>query len=180
MAADGVDMGDERAVQEWIGRYNALLDPGDLLPLPEPVVLPPVSLADGTELRQLAAAAPLVVRVGVLLSHVGPNGRTTTQTGALRMVDGTALAEACGDVERLHRPDRWERPVRRMADLPGVTEAYELALESGLLDVVGTRVRRDPSRPGADDVLPRGRPGGRRPAPGGLRRRAADVHGGPG
>ena len=72
--------------------------------------------------RRAAAAAPFVVRVGALLSHVGPEGRTTTQTGALRLVDAQALAPTCGDEERLLRPEPWQGQVRRMADLRGVEE----------------------------------------------------------
>lgn len=128
------------------------------LPLPavtEPLVLPPVTLADETELRRLAAAAPLVARVGALLSYVGPQGRPVTQTGALRVADAKELAPTLGDDDRLQRPTHWQRPVRRMADLSGVSEAYELAVAAGLLDVSGSKVRRDLSRPGATDVLAR-------------------------
>ena len=90
-----------------------------------------MTLASEQELRRAAEAAPLVERVVALLAHVGPQGRAVTQTGALRVLDAKALAEACGDSERLHRPEHWQREVRRMADLPGVHEAYELAVRAG-------------------------------------------------
>ena len=74
-----------------------------------------------------------------------------TQTGALKLLDAKALAETCGDQQRLHRPEHWQRDVRRMADLPGVHEAYELAVLAELLQVTATRVRRDLSCPAAAD-----------------------------
>ena len=166
MSTEGVDMEDPRAVEQWIGDFNArsfsdrgaITDDvvaGLILP-PEPeVVLPPVTLASEDELRRAATAAPLVVQVEALLAHVGPQGRPVTQTGALRLVDAKALASACGDDERLHRPAHWRGEVRRMADLPGVTEAYLLAVAAELLDVSATRVRRDPSQPGVADPLAR-------------------------
>lgn len=40
-----------------------------------------------------------------------------------------------------------------MADLSGVTEAYELAVHIGLIDLTATRVRRDSSQPEATDAL---------------------------
>ncbi len=119
----------------------------------ERVVLPPVSLAEEDELRPLAAAAPLAVRVGAMLRWVGPQGRAVTQTGALRLADAKALAKVCGDDDRLDHRQSWQPNVRRMADLPGVTEAFLLATGAGLLHVAGTRVRRDPLLP--DDVLDR-------------------------
>jgi hypothetical protein len=159
MSADGVELEDPGAVQQWIEDFNArpyaeraaLTD--DVIPaLPGPeLVLPSVTLASEEELRQAAEAAPLVERVDALLAYVGPQGRAVTQTGALRLLDAKALAETCGDEERLHRPEHWQREVRRMADLPGVHETYELAVLAGLLHVSATRVRRDPSSPAASD-----------------------------
>jgi hypothetical protein len=134
----------------------ALTDPG-MTPMPEPVdiVLPPVSLASEEELRRAAAAAPLVVRVCALPSHLGPDGRPTTQTGALRVADAKALAPVCGDEVRLERPEHFQRELRWMADLPGVEEAYELTLHARLLDQTASRVRRNPGHPGATDELAR-------------------------
>lgn len=164
MVADGVDVEDEGAIQAWIESFNArpyderasLTD--EVVPsgLDEPpIVLPPVSLPSDDELRTAAAAAPLVQRVGELLSYIGPQGRAVTQTGALRLLDAKTLAAACGDEERLHRPEHWQRDVRRMADLPGVSEAYELACQAGLLHVSSTRVRRNAGQPGVTDELAR-------------------------
>lgn len=159
MSAEGVELEDRDAVSAWIEDFNArpyderaaltddvvpALPPGDL-------VLPPVTLASEQELHRAAEAAPLVERVNALLAHVGPQGRAVTQTGALRVLDAKALAETCGDQERLHRPEHWQREVRRMADLPGVSEAYELAVQAGLLHVSATRVRRDLSSPAVED-----------------------------
>ncbi|MDQ3502656.1 MAG: hypothetical protein M3486_03410 [Actinomycetota bacterium] len=159
MSADGVEVEDPDAIQEWIEDFNArpyaeraaLTD--DVVPtLPGPeLVLPPVTLASEEELRRAAEAAPLVQRVSALLAYVGPQGRAVTQTGALRLLDAKALAETCGDEERLPRPEHLRREVRRMADLPGVHETYELAVLADLLHVGATRVRRDPSSPAATD-----------------------------
>ncbi len=71
MAAEGVQVGDGTAVQAWISPYHeAFTAPS------EPVVLPAVTVADATELRPLAAPAPLVVRVGALPSSL-QRSRTT-------------------------------------------------------------------------------------------------------
>ena len=159
MIADGVAPDDPAAVEEWIAQFNsrpfeerAALTDG-ALPTEPAVVLPAVVLAPEDELRLAAASAPLVQRVRTLLAHVGPKGLAATSTGALRLVDAKALAAACGDEERLHRPARWQGEVRRMADLPGVEEAYELAHLAGLVQTTATRVRRDDDAPGAADDL---------------------------
>lgn len=159
MSAEGVALEDRDAVSAWIEDFNArpyderaaLTD--DVVPTLPPLdlVLPPVTLAGEQELRRAAEAAPLVERVNALVAHVGPQGRAVTQTGALRVLDAKALAEACGDQERLHRPEHWQREVRRMADLPGVHEAYELAVLADLLQVTATRVRRDLGHPALAD-----------------------------
>ncbi len=159
MTADGVELENPAAISAWIEDFNArpyderaaLTD--DVVPaLPPPnLVLPPVTLASEQELHRAAEAAPLVERVNALLAYVGPQGRAVTQTGALRVIDAKALAETCGDLERLHRPEHWQREVRRMADLPGVHEAYELAVRADLLHVSATRVRRDLSSPAIAD-----------------------------
>lgn len=159
MSADGVELEDPEAVQAWIEEFNArpyderaALTDGVVPALrPPDLVLPPVTLASEEELHRAADAAPLVERVNALLAYVGPKGRPATQTGALRVLDAKALAEACGDQERLHRPEHWQREVRRMADLPGVHEAYELAVLADLLHVSVTRLRRDLSSPAAAD-----------------------------
>ncbi|MDP9497208.1 MAG: hypothetical protein M3P46_06035 [Actinomycetota bacterium] len=159
MSAEGVELEDPDAMSAWVEGVNArpyneraaLTD--DLVPpLPPPdLVLPPVTLASEQELHRAAEAASLVERVNALLAYVGPQGRAVTQTGALRVIDAKALAETCGDLERLHRPEHWQREVRRMADLPGVHEAYELAVRADLLHVSATRVRRDLSSPAIAD-----------------------------
>jgi len=159
MSAEGVELEDRDAVSAWIEDFNArpyeeraaLTD--DVVPAlpPSHLVLPPVTLASEQELHRAAEAAPLVERVNALLAHVGPRGRAVTQTGALRVLDAKALAEACGDSERLHRPEHWQREVRRMVDLPGVSEAYELAVEADLLHVSATRVRRNLGCPAVAD-----------------------------
>ena len=159
MSDDGVELEDPDAIQAWIEDFNArpyderaaLTD--DVVPaLPPPdLVLPPVTLASEEELHRAAEAAPLVEQVNALLAYVGPQGRAVTQAGALRLLDAKALAEDCGDQERLHRPEHWQREVRRMADLPGVHETYELAVLAGLLHVSATRVRRNLSCPAVAD-----------------------------
>jgi hypothetical protein len=159
MSDEGVALEDRDAVSAWIEDFNArpyderaaLTD--DAVPVLSPLdlVLPPVTLASEQELRRAAEAAPLVSRVEALLAHLGPDGRAVTQTGALKVLDAKALAETCGDEQRLRRPQHWQHEVRRMADLPGVHEAYELAVLAGLLHVSATRVRRDSSSPAVAD-----------------------------
>ena len=153
MSADGVELEDPDGMQQWIEGFNArpyaeraafTVDGAPELTGADPV-LPPVTLASEQELRRAAEAAPLIQRVNALMAYIGPQGRAVTQTGALRVLDAKALAETCGDEERLHRPEHWQREVRRMADLPGVHETYELAVRAGLLHLSSTRVRRAPA-----------------------------------
>ena len=163
MSADGIASDDLGAVERWMAEFNARPfeerlaltgGPGDeeLHPPPSELVLPAVTLAGEDELRRAASAAPLVHRVRTLLDHVG-QGIAVTQTGALRLADAKALAAVCGDEERLHRPEHWQREVRRMADLPGVAEAFELTALGELLVLSATRARLDVSHPGATDDL---------------------------
>ncbi len=147
MVDDGVDPTDgSEQVQDWIDQHNqrAYADRN-----PNPLVLPAVLLAEPDALRAQASEAVLMMRVAALLSHLGPEGRPVTQTGALRLVDARALAEPCGDSARLD-PTAWLHPVRRMADLGGVTETYVLAVGAGLVRVDGRARRHDP--PGADPL----------------------------
>ncbi|HEU0103290.1 MAG TPA: hypothetical protein VFR07_13310 [Mycobacteriales bacterium] len=160
----GLDLSDPYALQGVMDEFNArpyeerlaltggpALSGGPASVPVEELVLPPVALADERELRRAAEQAALVQRVDALLAYVGSEGRLLTQTGALKVTDAKALAPACGDERRLHRPHHWERPVRRMADLPSVHEAYELASVAGLVDVQGSRLHVT----GAPDPLAR-------------------------
>lgn len=109
MSAEGVEPEDPDAISAWLADFDTRPDDEraalteDVAPALPPLdlVLPPVTLASEEELRRAAEAAPLVARVAALLAYLGPQGRAVTQTGALRLLDARALAETCGDEQRL-------------------------------------------------------------------------------
>ncbi|HMA47548.1 MAG TPA: hypothetical protein VKP11_10160, partial [Frankiaceae bacterium] len=96
MAADGVPLGDEAAMTEWIAAYNER--PAEqrraLTPDPAPptgrLPLPAVTPAPPAELAAAAAAAPMLADMRTLVGFVG-SGRPITQTGNPRLADGKEL-----------------------------------------------------------------------------------------
>jgi hypothetical protein len=107
-AAEGVDVSDQEAIQEWIGAFNArpfeeraaIMDraapgPGTRPPLPS---LPAVLLPDNTEVDASKAAAPIVAMLAALAGYVGA-GRKLTARGNLTLADARALVELLGTGE---------------------------------------------------------------------------------
>ena len=114
MAADGVDMNDQAAVDRWIADHNARLawsdgeeedEDDDFVDLKEAFGLPdqlsPVRLPDVPELAALARHAPLMARLHRLAWWLGA-GRAVTEDAELASDDAAEAAAGLGlDVARL-------------------------------------------------------------------------------
>jgi hypothetical protein len=114
MAADGVDLDDQAAVDRWISRYNAHLagvgddeedEDDDLVDLKEAFGLPdqmaPVRLPERGELAALARRAPLMAQLRKLAWWLGA-GRAVTEDEELASGDAAEAAAELGiDVARL-------------------------------------------------------------------------------
>ena len=112
MAADGVDLDDQAAVDRWVSRYNAHLaavgdgeDDDDLVDLKEAFGLPdqmaPVRLPEPGELAALARRAPLMAQLRKLAWWLGA-GRAVTEDEELASGDAAEAAAELGiDVARL-------------------------------------------------------------------------------
>jgi len=114
MAADGVDLDDQAAVDRWISRYNAHLagigddeedEDEDLVDLKEAFGLPdqmaPVRLPQPGELAALARRAPLMAQLRKLAWWLGA-GRAVTEDEELASGDAAEAAAELGiDVARL-------------------------------------------------------------------------------
>jgi hypothetical protein len=113
MAADGVDLDDQAAVDRWISGYNAGLagigyeeeDEDDVVDLKEAFGLPdemaPLRLPVPEELAAMARRAPLMAQLRKLAWWVGA-GRAVTEDEELASGDAAEAAAELGlDVERL-------------------------------------------------------------------------------
>jgi hypothetical protein len=111
MAAEGVDLDDQAAVNRWISRYNAHLagdsddEEDDLVDLKEAFGLPdqlaPVRLPEPGELAALARRAPLMAQLRKLAWWLGA-GRAVTEDEELASRDAAEAAGELGiDVARL-------------------------------------------------------------------------------
>ena len=113
MAADGVDLDDQAAVDRWISSYNADLpgidyeeeDEDDVVDLKEAFGLPdemaPLRLPVPEELAAMARHAPLMAQLRKLAWWVGA-GRAVTEDEELASGDAAEAAAELGlDVERL-------------------------------------------------------------------------------
>src|SRR5690242_12646812 len=111
MAAEGVDLDDQAAVDRWIGRYNAQLagdsddeEDDDFVDLKEAFGLPdqmaPVRLPEPGELAALARRAPLMAQLRKLAWWLGA-GRAVTEDEELAS-DDAAEAAGLGQPHRRH------------------------------------------------------------------------------
>jgi hypothetical protein len=119
MAADGVDLDDQAAVDRWISGYNARLagsgdeeeyEDDDIVDLKEafglPDQMPPVRLPAPADLAALARRAPLMAQLRRLAWWVGA-GRAVTEDAELGGGDAAEAAAELGlDVARL--PYLWD------------------------------------------------------------------------
>lgn len=155
MLADGVELGDQEAMDAWVAEFNArsFEERGHVLGLSdepststearreesrrrEPAVrLRPVVLAPESELIAAARNSLAVRRIEKLVSFVGA-GRTLTDRGNLKVADGKAL------VALLDTGDPVDEQIgghmfrtRSSADLPGVDRTFRLAVASGFLEM---------------------------------------------
>jgi hypothetical protein len=146
MAADGVEMGDQAAVDRWIATYNTRVDPADAVFDPGeeyedddedinfkeafglPDRLPPIRLPAEAELAGTARDAPLIGQLRVLAAWLGP-GRPVTENGELAGGDaaeavgalGLAVADLAG--------------VGRLRDVPRLDYLWRLALDAGFIEL---------------------------------------------
>ncbi|MEU6412183.1 hypothetical protein [Microbispora sp. NPDC046933] len=95
----------DRVVEARLGRPH--LD--ELRAIPQP----PLALPPARELAEAAARSDTVRRLTALADWVGPEGKTLTEAGHLRLADARELAELLGTGEQ-------DLKVRSAADLPGV------------------------------------------------------------
>ena len=146
MAADGVDMGDQAAVDRWIAAYNtrvdpdgAVFDPGDeyeddgedidfkdAFGLPDR--LPPIRLPAGAELAGMARVAPLIGHLRALTAWLGP-GRAVTENAELSGGDAAEAVAALG--LGVAAPPA----VARMRDVPRLDYLWRLALDAGFIEL---------------------------------------------
>ena len=148
MAADGVDMSDQTAVDRWIAAYNARVGPAegmfgpgedyadyedeedvsfkDAFGLPDR--LPPMRLPAEAELAGMARAAPMISQLQSLSAWLGP-GRAVTENAELAGGDAAEAATALG--LGVAGPPA----VGRMRDVPRLDYLWRLALESGFIEL---------------------------------------------
>ena len=146
MAADGVDMSDQTAVDGWIAAYNAevypanaVFEPGeeyedddedidfkDAFGLPDR--LPPIRLPTEAELAEMARDIRMVGQLQALAAWLG-TGRAVTENGELAGGDAAEAAAALG----LGLPDL--PAVGRMRDVPRLDYLWRLALDAGFVEL---------------------------------------------
>ena len=118
MAADGVDLDDQAAVDRWISGYNAHLggigdeeeyEDDDFVDLKEAFGLPdqmaPLRLPDPSDLAALARRAPLMAQLRKLAWWLGA-GRAVTEDEELPSGDGAEAAAELG-VDSARLPQLW-------------------------------------------------------------------------
>ena len=146
MAANGVDMSDQTAVDGWIAAYNAEVYPADAVFEPGeeyedddedidlkdafglPDRLPPIRLPTEAELAEMARDIRIVGQLQALAAWLG-TGRAVTENGELAGGDAAEAAAALG----LGLPDL--PAVGRMRDVPRLDYLWRLALDAGFVEL---------------------------------------------
>lgn len=160
-AADGVDLSDQAAADEWIAAFNARPEQERRRVLPGPAVaprrarpvLPPVVLPDDGAVLSSAGKAPVLAMFRGLADYVGA-GRKLTQKGNLTLADAKALVDLLGTGDRVDGQigERVFR-TRSSAELPRLRHLFVWAKKAGVLRVVhgkvvatkaSARIERDP------------------------------------
>jgi hypothetical protein len=158
MAADGVDMSDQTAVDRWIAAYNAEVYPADAAFGPGeeyedddedidfkeafglPDRLPPIRLPTQAELAGMARVTPMVGQLQALAAWLG-TGRPVTENGELAGGDAAEAATALGVVVPTSPaaqalPGLADLPaVGRMRDVPRLDYLWRLALDAGFVEL---------------------------------------------
>jgi hypothetical protein len=148
MAADGVDFGDQAAVERWIARYNAELAGNRALPgladLKEafglPDRLPAMRLPTEDELAAVARKTPMLASACALAEWVGAD-RPVDQDGELTAADtvaaawelGIEIGDRQGDEPLSGMPAMPD--VTSMRDVPELVHLWRLALDAGFLEL---------------------------------------------
>jgi hypothetical protein len=163
MAAEGIDLSDQAAVNRWIAEYNARVDPvgGMFGPGEEyefgpgeededddedidfktafglPDRLPPIRLPAEAELAGMARGVPMLGQLRTLAAWLG-TGRAVTENGELVGGDAAEAATALG----LGLPDL---PVTgRMRDVPRLDYLWRLALDAEFVELDEDETRAVP------------------------------------
>lgn len=144
MQAEGVDLTDREAVQDWIADFNTRPqeERDALLAGVGPASgLPTLVLPSTEELTELIRSTPLWRQVMGLMTYVGDR-LPLTDAGNIKLADARRLVAQLdtGDVfdpERFGRQDR----TRSSTELDGLTRTVELAEDVGLLDRDGRAAR---------------------------------------
>ncbi len=160
MAADGVEMGDQAAIDRWIAAYNARVDPLGGMPGPGedfddfedeedvsfkdafglPDRLPPMRLPPETELAGMARGAPMIGQLRALAAWLGA-GRAVTENAELAGGDAAEAAAALGVGVPSARDDQalpglMDLPlVGRMRDVPRLDYLWRLALDGRFIEL---------------------------------------------
>ncbi len=145
MEADGVEIGDQDAMDAWVHDFNsrtfaereAVLGPAPPLEEEEPVALTPRPRPDPAAVAAVARDAPLLATMLALSDYLGAGGRPLTKKGNLKMVDGRALVELLGTGDevddelggRVHT-------VRSAEELPHLDTILRWAKEARVVRVV--------------------------------------------
>jgi hypothetical protein len=143
MAADGVDLDDQAAVDRWISGQNAraaLADPYDDedeeedLDIKEafglPDRLPPMRLLPPAELAAMARSAPMIGQLLALATWLGPSRAVTENAG----LAGGDAAEACAALG-IGIPSASDLPAGRMRDVPRLDYLWRLALDAEFIEL---------------------------------------------
>ena len=159
--ADGVDMADPDALQEWIVEFNArpeedrrrvipdtaLAAPGARRTAVKPA-MPPVVPPDDAEVAGSRAAAPILAKFAALADFVGGGGsggrsagRKLTQRGNFTLADAHVLVDLLdtGDVMDPKIGDRTFRTTSA-ADLVRLRQVFVWAKKAGVVRVAHGRV----------------------------------------
>ena len=155
MAADGVDMSDQAAVDRWIAAYNAGVDPADAMfgageeyedededidfkaAFGLPDRLPPIRLPAESELAGMARDAAMFGQLQALAAWLGP-GRAVTENAELAGGDAAKAAAALG-LEVTDLP-----AAGRMRDVPRLDYLWRLALDAGFIELDEEETRAVP------------------------------------
>ncbi|MFC7621897.1 hypothetical protein [Microlunatus sp. GCM10028923] len=107
----------------------------------EPVVIGPVVEPSAEALRASAEKAPVLHGFREIADYLGPDGKTLTKTGALKLADARAL------VERLGTGEKFELEIgdltyqkRSARDLPHLDHWHWWAMEAGAVRLVRGRL----------------------------------------
>jgi hypothetical protein len=144
MRSDGVDIGEQSAIDQWLDDFNAraIEERDDILAAPgiEPEALPAIELPPTEELERTAAASPTLARLTGFARYVG-RGRKLTQQGFLALADGRALVDSLGTGDTFD--DRIGGRVfrtRSTAGLPVLDLTFRWARAAGFVKVQHGRV----------------------------------------